>query len=443
MTRGRSTLLLLLVAAGLGAYIYFVEMERETSDAEPPPDRVFTDLDAGEISALTLRAANGDETSLEREGAGWRITAPVATRADGAEVSGVTSNLASLDLSRVIDEAPTNVAAFGLDTPRLSIGFTTPAGTERLLIGSRTATGGDLYARLESSPRVFLIPSWLETSLDRTTFQLRDKTIADLDRTAVDAISIIGTPGTIELAKENDRWMLRQPLVARADSGAVDTLLSRLSSGQMQDVVADDPATLDVYGLAPPRTTVTASGAGTVLAQVLVGAPSGDTAVHMKDDRRNTVFTVDTTLAADLERNVSAYRSKSLVAGDVGTATHLRVTRGDRVHAFSRTTGEGDGATPTWTSEGSAAPAVPADRVGEFASRLPTLRAETWESRVPPGASPLATIEVTAADGQVETVRLVESADVVFAVREDEPGAARLARSTVDDLLALLDEGES
>ena len=29
MTRGRSTLLLLLVALGLGAYIYFVEMERE------------------------------------------------------------------------------------------------------------------------------------------------------------------------------------------------------------------------------------------------------------------------------------------------------------------------------------------------------------------------------------------------------------------------------
>jgi len=73
MNRGRSTLLLLLVAAGLGAYIYFVEMKREPSDTETPADRVFTNLDAGTISALTLRAANGDETTLQRDGAGWRI----------------------------------------------------------------------------------------------------------------------------------------------------------------------------------------------------------------------------------------------------------------------------------------------------------------------------------------------------------------------------------
>lgn len=446
MNRGRSTLLLLLVAVGLGAYIYFVEMKREPSDAEPPANRVFTSLEAGDISELSLRAASGDETSLVRDGAGWRITAPVATRADGTEVSGVTSNLASLDLSRVIDEAPTDLSPFGLDTPRIVVGFTTPEGAERLMIGTRTATGGDLYAKLESAPRVFLIPSWLETSLDRTTFQLRDKAIAELDRPSVDAISIIGTPGTIELVKENDRWMLRQPVVARADAGAVDTLLSRLSSGQMQDVVADAPATLDVYGLAPPRTTVTASAAGTVVAQVLVGAPSGDNAVHMKDDRRDTVFTVDSTLAADLERGVSAYRNKSLFADDSSAATRISVTRGERVQVFSRTTGDGESATPTWTAAdaaGAGSTTVPAERVAEFASRLPTLRAESWEARVPSGATPVATIAVTSTGGQVEAVQLVQAGEAVFALREDEPGAARLARSSVDELLALLDEPQS
>ena len=442
MTRGRSTLLLLLVALGLGAYIYFVEMKREPSDATPPADRVFTNLDAGAISALTLTASNGDETSVQRDGAGWRITAPVAVKADAAEVSGVTSNLASLDLSRVVDEAPADLSAFGLDAPRVAVGFTSEAGDERLLIGSRTATGGDIYAKLEKAPRVFLIPSWLETSLDRTTFQLRDKAIASLDRSAVDSVSIIGRPGTIELVKQGDRWVLQQPLKARADAGAVDTLLNRLSSGQMQAIVADEPATLDVYGLAPARTTVTASAGDKVLAKVLVGSDSGETAVHMKDDARPAVYTVDETLVADLERAVSVYRDTRLFSLDPTSATRMAVTRGESTQVFTRAAPSGDAAGPPTWSQTSPAPTVAADRIAEFASRLQTMRAESWEARVPAGTSPIGTLVVS--DGKVEeTVRLVRSSSGVFALRDDEPGAARLPLTSVDDLLTLLDEAAS
>jgi hypothetical protein len=443
MTRGRSTLLLLVVALGLGAYIYFVEMKREPSDTPAPADRVFENLDAGAITAMTLTASNGDQTSVRREGAGWQMTAPVEAKADAAEVSGVTSNLASLDLSRVVDEAPTDLAAFGLDAPRISVGFTTDGRDERLLLGGRTATGGDIYAKLEKAPRVFLIPSWLETSLDRTTFQLRDKAIASFDRTTVDAISVIGRPGTIALAKNGDRWTIQQPIEARADAGAVDTLLNRLSSGQMQAIVADDPATLDVYGLAPPRTTVTASANGKVVAQLLVGADSGDAAVHMKDDARAVVFTVDTTLAADLERAVADYRDTRLFSSDTSSATRISVTRGESTQVFERTAATGDAAAaPTW-SQTSPAPAVATDRIAEFASRLQTMRAESWEARVPAGTSPVATLVVASDGGVEETVRLVRGANGVFALRDDEPGAARLPLSSVDELLRVLDEAAS
>ncbi len=438
MNRGRSTLLLLLVALGLGAYIYFVEMKRGPSDTAAPADRVFAELDAGAISELTLRAANGDETTVQRDGAGWRMTAPVATKADATEVSGVTSNLASLDLSRVIDEAPADLGVFGLDAPRIAVSFTTDTGTQRLLVGGRTATGGDLYAKLDSSPRVFMIPSWLETSLDRTTFQLRDKAVASFDRTRVDSLSIIGTPGTIELVKQGEQWTIRQPISARADAGAVDTLLSRLSSGQIQAVVADEPATLDVYGLAPPRTTVTAAAGDEVLAQVLVGSPSGDTAVHMKDEARPVVFTVDASLAADLERAVGSYRNKTLVSG-AASAKQVTLVRGGTTQAFDRTpAGEGGGAAPSWSHTGAESPVAP-DQIAEFMSRLQTLRAESWETRVPAGAVDVATITVVSEADVTEVVRLVKSGESVFAVRTDEPGAARLAVSSVDDLFRVLD----
>lgn len=442
MSRGRSTLLWLAVALGLGAYIYFVEMKREPSDTEPPKDRVFAGLEAGTISTMTLRASNGNETTVERDGAGWRITAPITARADGAEVSSVASNLTSLDISRVVDDAPADLATFGLAEPRLSVAFTTENATQTLLLGDRTATGGDLYASIEGQSRVFLIPSWLESSLDRTTFQLRDKAIASLDRAAVDTISIIGTPGTIELRRNGDRWRMQQPIAVRADAGAVDTLLSRLTSGEMQAIVAEDPATLDVYGLAPPRTAVTLSGSGERLAQVLIGSESGETAVHAKDDARSMVFTVDATLASDLQRPASAYRSKALFDVETTSASQITVTRDETTLTFERAAPADDAtATPTWrqtSPEGEMA----ADRIAELASRLQTLRADSWEVRVPRGATPVATIAVQA-DGVTETVRLVRDGESVLALRDDEPGAARLALSTVDDLLRLLDDEDA
>ena len=172
MKRGRSTLILLALAAALGAYIWFVEMKRDPADDEPKTEKVFASLEADQIAALTLTASNGDVTTLKKDGAGWKIEAPVQVPADASEVSGVTSNLATLDLTRVIDEKPASLEPFGLDTPRLRLAFTVKGAARTLLLGAKTATGGDTYAKLDDAARVFTVPSWLEQSLDRTTFQL-------------------------------------------------------------------------------------------------------------------------------------------------------------------------------------------------------------------------------------------------------------------------------
>ena len=82
MKRGRSTLILLVLAAALGGYIWFVERESSTSDDEPKAERVFAGLDQDAIEALTLKAGNGDETSLRKKGTAWTIEAPIAVPAD-------------------------------------------------------------------------------------------------------------------------------------------------------------------------------------------------------------------------------------------------------------------------------------------------------------------------------------------------------------------------
>jgi hypothetical protein len=443
MKRGRSTLILLALAAALGAYIWFVEMKRAPADDEPKGEKVFASLEADKITALTLTASNGDVTTLTKEGAGWKIEKPVQVPADAAEVSGVTSNLATLDLTRVIDEKPASLDAFGLDKPRLRFTFTAAGKPRTLLVGAKTATGGDTYAKLDDAPRVFTVPSWLEQSLDKTTFQLRNKAIVSVDREAIDHLSIIGTPGTIELKKEGSDWRLVQPLQGRADAAEVGSLLSRLSSGQMQAIVAEHPATLDVYGLQPPRTTVAAAGGGKTLAQVFVGSTSGEGAVHMRDASRPMVFTVEKALADDLQRAASAYRAKDVFAFRMFNLSRLVVTRGDTSRTFEKKkTGTGSNATETWTQTAPADPGMKAATIDDLASRLSTMRAEAWVD-APKTSTPVLSVVATFDGGKEDRVEIVQQGGEMFALRDGEPGAARLTAPAVNDLLALLEPAKA
>ena len=439
MKRGRSTLILLALAAALGAYIWFVEMKREPASDEPKAEKVFTALEADKIDALTLTASNGDVTTLKKEGAGWKIEKPVQVPADASEVSGVTSNLATLDMTRVIDEKPANLEAFGLDKPRLQLSFTAAGKPRTLQLGAKTATGGDTYAKLDDAPRVFTVPSWLEQSLDRTTFQLRNKTIVTVDREAVDHLAIIGAPGTIELKKDGSEWRLVQPIQGRADSAEVGSLLTRLSSGQMQAIVAEQPATLDTYGLQPPRTTVTATGSGKTLAQVFVGSASGDNAVHMRDASRPIVFTVEKALADDVQRPASAYRAKDVFAFRMFNLSRLVVMRGDTSRTFEKKkTGTGATATETWTQTAPADPGVKAATIDDLASRLSTMRAENWVD-APKASTPVMSVVATFDGGKEERVAIVQEAGEMYALREGEPGAAHLTAPAVTDVIALLE----
>lgn len=439
MKRGRSTLVLLALAAALGAYIWFVEMKRDPSDEESKAEKVFASLEADAISALTLNASNGDSTTLTKDGVGWKIEKPVQVAADASEVSGVTSNLASLDLTRVIDEKPASLDAFGLDKPRIRVTFTAGATPRTLLLGAKTATGGDTYAKLEDAPRVFTVPGWLEQSLDRTTFQLRNKAIVSVDREAIDHVAIIGAPGTIELKKDGSDWRVMQPLQARADSAEVSSLLTRLSSGQMQAIVADQPATLDVYGLQPPRTTVTATSGGKTLAQVFVGTPSGDAAVHMRDGSRPIVFTVDKALADDLQRGVDAYRAKDVFAFRLFDLTRLVITRGDSTRTFEKKkSGTGADAADTWSQTAPADTSVTAATIEDIASRLAAVRAEAWTD-APKSATTLFDVVATSEGGQEDRVSIVQAGDQMFAVVAGEPGAARLTAPAVTDVIGLLE----
>src|SRR5580765_5876113 len=100
----KSTLALVVVLAGLGAYIYFVTWKQ-------PPGGTGGDTD--KIEELKVSTASGESTTLKKDSGAWQMTQPIAVKADDSEVSGITSALSSVEMTRVVDDNPTNLNDYG------------------------------------------------------------------------------------------------------------------------------------------------------------------------------------------------------------------------------------------------------------------------------------------------------------------------------------------
>ena len=440
----RSTLVLLVVALGLGAYIYFVESERPPAGTPDPLEPVF-EIASDDIDSLSVTSSNGDRTVIEKDGDRWQLVEPFRANVDVTKVVSLSSSLANLEMQRVVaepDDVP-DLEPFGLAAPRIEVGFTTTGGGDaRLQIGGRTPTGNDLYAAVADSSRVFLISGFLDTTFDQTTFDLRDKSILDITRDQVDSLEIAGQDLAVRLRKTDGEWSLVAPIEARADPGVTDGLVGRLSTGQMTAIEQEavEPDGLEPYGLDTPRLTVTV-GLGSSAATLLLGDTTPTGTVYARDAARGLVFTVDESLAAELEQDAGEYRRKNLFAFRPFNATGLEIEHDGAGWTFALEAASGEEEIDTWRRTAPNAADVDRSAMDDLLAKLSNLRAESFEpSRNGTGLdAPAAAITVTFNDeADQERVVVGRTGDDVFAVSGDEPGAARLNTRSWEDALAAL-----
>ena len=179
----RSTIILFVVAVSVGGYSYYLSKKPETADTSKKLDKVF-DIASDKIEEIKITSVSGDATTLKKEGGTWKLTEPVAAGADESEVNGITNALATADVIRVVDENPSNLNDYGLSNPRIAIDFKASGDKDyrRLFLGEKTPTGSDLFAKRNDEKKVFLVSSFQESSLNKSTFDLRDKNVLTVDR---------------------------------------------------------------------------------------------------------------------------------------------------------------------------------------------------------------------------------------------------------------------
>ncbi len=248
----RFTLAALLIFAVLLAWVLTQERGRVPEEGE-----IFR-ISPQQIVKLEVNQ-DDNKLVLERSDQQWYLIEPLQGLADSEKVDTMLESLVQIKPGKRegVDLANPD---YGLDQPVLTVTFQTRAGRATTIkLGARSGTGDDHFATITGRPELYLIETSFKTALEKSTDDLRDKTLVDLKKDDVRKLKIERSETTIiaeRISKGDEHhWRLYQPVETAADRFAVEDIVEGIIRAKAAGF-ADRPEDLSTVGLDKPQAIV-------------------------------------------------------------------------------------------------------------------------------------------------------------------------------------------
>jgi len=431
--RVRTTIVLVLLLLGLGAYVYLVEYPQAEQDAKK---KTLFEFKADDATDVALAYADR-EIDLKKSGDDWRITKPIDAPADATTVKNLVTAIAECEVKRTLKDAASDLAQYGLDKPLVTV--TLKLGDRALpefRVGKNTPVGFSTYVQKMDDKAIVLTSSAFRSGMDKQVKDLRDKTIVTFADNEVQTVHISGDGKDLTLARKDDNWTIEQPEKYAADASTVRSFLSTLRSMRAVDFADDHPTDLSTYGLDAPRLTITlALGKDNAEKRVLIGKEStvaDKKELYVQRSGQPTVYTVSDWVMRDLNKGVADFRDKTVLAFDRDKTTAVELRRPDGAHVKLV-----HGADKKWSVEGAGPPKETA--ISQYLTDLHDLKGHEIVADHPADlaavglgqpaltvvvfgedSKPIGTVLLGARDveGKKEYVAMAEGGSTVFLVRD-------------------------
>jgi Domain of unknown function (DUF4340) len=429
----RSTLILVMVAALVGGFVYFREYRHPPAKPKAEVNKPAFGFAGADVRALILTRV-GASVTIERQGGQWEITAPVETRADQGAVGDLVDELVTAQISRTLTAGPDRLRAFGLEQPALTLEIRLENGKQHSVrLGNVDFSGQAVYAQLDGSNDVVLLPAELRSRADKPLEALRDRSVLGFSTWDVDAFELKDPSGDFRLVKQGNDWKMQKPQPLTADAAAVSALLSQVSAGRIAKVASETASYLGRYGLDAPALSFEIQLAQGGRRALLLGKKSGDE-YYARDTSRAMVFLVSASLYQKLDATLFDLRDKKIFheASDRFSRIAIRNRNGRIVLAVER-----NGA---WRVR---EPATLANKAADGWRILdPLTQATATEILDSPPASVTARlarpeVEIELTDKKGKTIRIALSGPVGSSayLRVDKgPAVVRVGKQTLDSL---------
>jgi len=437
----RSVLALLLVAAGLGLYLWLVEAPTEQKRAaSETAARQLLDFKDEDVQAFTLVSSQGETELLRDKDGRWGILKPTAMEADAAAVDEFLRTLLLAQVSRVVDESGSDLAGYGLAAPSLTISFRLASGTRSLRLGDSGPLSATLYAQREGTPQVLLTTLSGRDVLIHNIQEFRRKRVFQFDRNRVTRLKVATPLETVVLYKDGhgdkETWTIKSPAEGPADQPEVKSLLSGLQDLKAQDFLdnpKDRAATRARLGQPLAAFTLREGESDRTLSLFL--DPQDKRGAYAESAPADPLYKIAPALARDLAKGLFALRNKQLIAAEPERVKTLVIKRGGEEFSLTR---EGAG----WLVDGDPARQADAARLNMLVIRVVRLQAERIVTEKPAdlksyGLAP-PNIELIAADEQGKLAGRIalgrEEQNLAYAMGTALPGVFQVRPDILKDI---------
>lgn len=301
-------ILALVLLIGIAAVVLLDKQDKKKESADKIEGKLLN-INKENIAEIILEPSG---IHCRKDSAGWKIVAPLQTDADNSAIDGLTSLFGWANIERTISSDPAEYAAYGL-APELGKMILAHGDTlDTLYVGDKSPTGSYVFARKSGSPDVFLTTTSLQTNVEKTLFDLRDKKVLGFEKNDVRSFTLKNEHGNFALGNDSGAWQLTSPAEYTADASEVDQVLNRLNSERAKEFVDEAPADLKQYGLVGPAVQIDLLlGADLAKKTLLIGKRDGDK-FYAKDESRQPVFLVDSSFVTVLSPDLFKLRNKDL-----------------------------------------------------------------------------------------------------------------------------------
>jgi hypothetical protein len=233
-------LILAVLIVALSLYVYFRRQDRTLYQLP-----VLQEVPVSEIVKIEITKAQRPMIALERKDEGW-VLLPEKHPADQGKVTVMLETLRNLTLSALISESK-SYERYGLGKEdRIRVKAWSGEGLKRdFEIGREAPSFQHTFVKLDGDGRVFHARENLKVRFDQSVDDLRDKSVLELDPTAVDTIELYDGKRSLHLTRKQDpvaegaaqaTW---ESQGGRVEDAVVSELLSVLSNLKCRSFIYD------------------------------------------------------------------------------------------------------------------------------------------------------------------------------------------------------------
>src|SRR5262249_2849402 len=207
-------------------------------------------------------------------GEDWVITAPLSVKADRPAVEAIINQLQNGKFKSTVEQNPSaaDLSKYGLDQPKFTLtayayvpdskgeGAADPSRRREVTLygGMENTFDGAIYMRRQGDNAIYAVDGGIRFSLEKTTFDLRDKEVLALDEATLKQVDFKSKSNRYLLERDEGKsWQLKEPKAAPADATAVTTMIGTFKNGRALAFPKDSPEERKRLGLLAPAVDIT------------------------------------------------------------------------------------------------------------------------------------------------------------------------------------------